>query len=64
MNMNASLKLAPVVKSRIRQLCNVKTSMVTPTFNYVFIIFLTRFIGVSSFFEFTKFQNCLVKSDG
>ena len=35
-----------VQNSRICQRCDVKTSTVTPTFNYLFIIFLTCYISV------------------
>ena len=38
-----------VLNSRICQHCNVKTIMVTPTFYYFFIIFLTCYISVPSF---------------
>ena len=37
------------LNSRICQYCDVKTSRVTPTFYYVFIIFLTYCISVPSF---------------
>ena len=38
-----------VQNSRICQHCDVKTSTVTPTFYYLFIIFLTCYITVPSF---------------
>ena len=38
-----------VLNSRIWQHCDVKTSMVTPTFYYFFIITLTCYISVPSF---------------
>ena len=38
-----------VLNSRICQHCDVKTSTVTPTFYYLFIIFLTCYISVPSF---------------
>ena len=38
-----------VPNSRICQHCDVKTSTVTPTFYYFFIIFLTCYISVPSF---------------
>ena len=38
-----------VLNSRICQHCDVKTSTVTPTFYYFFIIFLTCYISVPSF---------------
>ena len=38
-----------VQNSRICQHCDVKTSTVTPTFYYFFIIFLTCYISVPSF---------------
>ena len=38
-----------VLKSRICQHCDFKTSTVTPTFYYFFIIFLTCYISVPSF---------------
>ena len=38
-----------VKNSRICQHCDVKTSTVTPTFYYLFVIFLTCYISVPSF---------------
>ena len=38
-----------VLNGRICQHCDVKTSTVTPTFYYFFIIFLTCYISVASF---------------
>ena len=38
-----------VLNSRICQHCDVKTSTVTPTFYYYFIIFLTCYISVPSY---------------
>ena len=38
-----------VLNSRICQHCDVKTSTVTPTFHYLFIIFLTCYISAPSF---------------
>ena len=42
-------ELQSVPNSRICQHCDVKTSMVTPTFYYIFIIILTCYISVPSF---------------
>ena len=56
-HVHSILKLAPVLSQKLEKMYLVgtfcsstaKTSTVTPTFYYFFIIFLTRYIGVPSF---------------
>ena len=43
------LRAVFVKNSRICQHCDVKTTMVTPSFYYFFIIFLTCYISIASF---------------